>query len=324
MKAINLLILNTILLISLYSHTNACQNHYTKIDPESWKQMKIELQNYYENEIIPYMIKWKNQLDNAMTKADLNKLNELRFQAKELKENIKLNFFKRNKTFPGKNKDSEIEKANCEFKNHSEQFENIINQVKPLADKYESTIVLLKNEANELIPKWRDDYKNIWNKYFENQNNKNEVNRCNHHKYSHKMHIGLYSGLDFTTKHKAVMFMLWNGQEKNQEFITNSSSILSSVEINDDNDNFKNYPNPFKDNTTISFYLEKEDNIKITILDSRGSQITVLYEGKLPAGEHQFNYTPKADNLSQSSAGVYYFQIEGENIKRTGKMLLDK
>lgn len=323
MKAINFLF--AILITSLaYYNSNACQNHYGKIDPEAWKQMKIELQKYYENEIVPYMLIWKSTLDNAMTSADLNKLNQLRSQAKELRETVKTNFFKRNKKFAGKNKDSEIEKANCEFKDYSEKFANIINQVYPLAEKYESTIETLKNEASNLIPKWRQDYKNIWNKYFEQDDNDKDGKSCNHHKRSHKMGIGVYSGLDFSTKHKAVMFMLWNGQEINQDFVNSSSSMFSSIETSEDNESFKNFPNPFKDNTTISFYLEKEDNVKISVLDSRGSLVTVLYEGKLPAGEHQFNFTPKADNIGQAAAGVYYYQIEGETLKRTGKMLLEK
>jgi WD40 repeat protein len=68
--------------------------------------------------------------------------------------------------------------------------------------------------------------------------------------------------------------------------------------------NINCYPNPFSDNTTINFFLEKPSNVKIAIYDVFGNEIIILTEGYQQSGNNQiiFNY----DNLPE---GIYFCRL---------------
>ena len=47
-----------------------------------------------------------------------------------------------------------------------------------------------------------------------------------------------------------------------------------------------NYPNPFKDGTTISYNLPESSNVKLTVCNLLGEEIACLYNGFKEAGKH--------------------------------------
>jgi hypothetical protein len=57
------------------------------------------------------------------------------------------------------------------------------------------------------------------------------------------------------------------------------------------------YPNPFGDNSTVSFYLEKPAMVVLAVYDINGKQVAVLKRGRLDAGQYNTsltgNYLPK-------------------------------
>jgi hypothetical protein len=81
----------------------------------------------------------------------------------------------------------------------------------------------------------------------------------------------------------------------------------------------QNYPNPFNPSTSISFELLKEMNIKISVLDIKGSEIDILAEGRFEAGNHTAIW-----NAGNFASGVYLYRIESEGFSVTKKMVLTK
>lgn len=51
-------------------------------------------------------------------------------------------------------------------------------------------------------------------------------------------------------------------------------------------------PNPFQEQTTLLFELNKAANVRLEIHDVNGRLIDVLYDGQLHAGEHRFGFYP--------------------------------
>lgn len=82
----------------------------------------------------------------------------------------------------------------------------------------------------------------------------------------------------------------------------------------------QNFPNPFNPTTKISYSLEKEAEVTITIFDIMGRKVKSFIKDK-----HQIagNYTIKWD-AGEFSSGVYFCQIKSDNITQTIKMLLLK
>lgn len=81
----------------------------------------------------------------------------------------------------------------------------------------------------------------------------------------------------------------------------------------------QNYPNPFRESTNISFSLTKRTDVKLTIHDMFGKEVTTLIHDSKAAGEHEVTW-----NAGSAAAGVYFFTFEVNNYKQTGKMVLVK
>ena len=69
------------------------------------------------------------------------------------------------------------------------------------------------------------------------------------------------------------------------------------------------YPNPFNTSTTIKFHLNQSNRIKIEIFDLSGRLVTVLWNGRLTAGQHTLQWIPAGD----LSSGLYFYRITGDD-----------
>jgi hypothetical protein len=83
-----------------------------------------------------------------------------------------------------------------------------------------------------------------------------------------------------------------------------------------------NYPNPFNGRTMISFSLPEAGFVEVTVFDVLGRQVSELFSGYLPAGDHQCLW-PAAHELTPKS-GIYYYRVTTENRSETGKMMFLK
>ncbi len=81
----------------------------------------------------------------------------------------------------------------------------------------------------------------------------------------------------------------------------------------------QNYPNPFNPSTTIFFTLPATMNVQLTVYDLLGQKIATLVNGRLSSGEHQVTF--KAADLP---SGVYLYQLRGNGITQTRRMVLLK
>jgi hypothetical protein len=83
---------------------------------------------------------------------------------------------------------------------------------------------------------------------------------------------------------------------------------------------FQNYPNPFNPNTTISFQLENQTAVKLSIYDATGRLVTVLQDGVALQGLNQATW----DATGQAS-GVYFYRLEaGADFNEVKQMVLVK
>jgi len=64
-------------------------------------------------------------------------------------------------------------------------------------------------------------------------------------------------------------------------------------------------PNPFRDNMQIQF-VSANEHIRLSIFDSVGRELKVLFDKRLPAGTHRVNF-----NGGGLPAGNYYVRIQG-------------
>ena len=81
---------------------------------------------------------------------------------------------------------------------------------------------------------------------------------------------------------------------------------------------YQNYPNPFNPVTNIEFYLDKSQQVELSIYSIDGRLVGQLISSKLPAGKHRYTW-----NASGKSSGIYIYQLKvGERIFRKKCILM--
>lgn len=81
----------------------------------------------------------------------------------------------------------------------------------------------------------------------------------------------------------------------------------------------QNYPNPFNPNTQIKLVTPEAGNVEIAVFNIMGQKVATIFNGKLTAGMHQFDF--KAENLS---SGIYFYQVKTARFQAVKKMTLLK
>jgi len=86
-----------------------------------------------------------------------------------------------------------------------------------------------------------------------------------------------------------------------------------------------NYPNPFNPVTTIGYDLPEDAQVKISVFDILGREVSVLVNDAIEAGYHQavWNGLDRSNNALSSGVYFYQLQVNGE-VLNTQKMMLLK
>ena len=85
-----------------------------------------------------------------------------------------------------------------------------------------------------------------------------------------------------------------------------------------------NYPNPFNPSTQIVFELPAAQNVRLTVYDIRGREVSQLVAGSLDAGVHQIGWQGRDDQGRAAPSGVYLYRLETASGSQNGRMVLSK
>ena len=89
-----------------------------------------------------------------------------------------------------------------------------------------------------------------------------------------------------------------------------NTNIISSLE---------NYPNPFSDNTTITYSINQNSRIELSVLDLLGNKVAVIESGNKSNGNYIVNF-----DASAISGGIYLLQLQLDNKIITKKLVIAK
>ncbi|MEO0856690.1 MAG: T9SS type A sorting domain-containing protein, partial [Bacteroidota bacterium] len=82
----------------------------------------------------------------------------------------------------------------------------------------------------------------------------------------------------------------------------------------------QNYPNPFVGRTTIAFVLDRPATVSLRVYDALGREIsTLLDRADLGVGPHTAEWETSGRSLS---SGTYFYMLDVDNQRQTGKMTL--
>ena len=112
----------------------------------------------------------------------------------------------------------------------------------------------------------------------------------------------------------------WDNWGEEFNFAGSNNENWSSGEVLPESINIMTaYPNPFNQETTISFQLPESGNISLIVYNSAGREISSLLEGWHSTGIHECYW-----NASGLASGMYLVRLIGEGFNETDKLLLIK
>jgi hypothetical protein len=80
---------------------------------------------------------------------------------------------------------------------------------------------------------------------------------------------------------------------------------------------YQNYPNPFNPSTTIKYELPKSSDVRLSVYDILGREVSVLVNERREAGVHEVKF--EGSNLA---SGVYFYRLQAGTYMETRKLLL--
>jgi hypothetical protein len=99
--------------------------------------------------------------------------------------------------------------------------------------------------------------------------------------------------------------------------ITSVSDITSVKNISALTFGLNTYPNPFTDQCTVTFTLQKATRVRVSVYDEQGREVSVLADGQMPNGNQTLLF-----NKGSLSSGVYYLGLKTSEGKETRKMVI--
>ena len=105
----------------------------------------------------------------------------------------------------------------------------------------------------------------------------------------------------------------FDGQYKYSQTVEVDIQVLDQFSLK------QNYPNPWNPNTTIEYVIPEETNVKLTIINALGQEVSLLVNETQEKGLHKVML-----DGSKLSSGIYFYRISAGNFTETKKMLLLK
>ncbi|MCK9335595.1 MAG: T9SS type A sorting domain-containing protein [Candidatus Cloacimonetes bacterium] len=116
-----------------------------------------------------------------------------------------------------------------------------------------------------------------------------------------------------TTGGTGVFVFNTNGIVENSDNLLPTPASVISV---------KNYPNPFRQSTIISYNLPKESSVKADVFNLKGQHITTLVNQAQKSGEHQVSWDGFDTLGTLQPSGVYIVRIQSQQYSGIKKLIL--
>jgi len=125
--------------------------------------------------------------------------------------------------------------------------------------------------------------------------------------------------------HAVAIIQNWNDleilQAAQKEFIsTNVDDPVVVIEAS----LYQNYPNPFNPSTTISYDLNEQTQVQLSIFNTKGQKIITLINDYKNVGIHSVVWNGSDENGKTAPSGIYFYKLQTEKYTSTKKMILMK
>jgi len=123
------------------------------------------------------------------------------------------------------------------------------------------------------------------------------------------------SSLELTPTETETEWTLLTGSES---FVEREASQLhpESVTL------WPNYPNPFREQTTIEYTLPEAGDVRLEVYDLLGRRVQVLVDGRHQEGLHRVSWNGRNGSGATAASGIYIVRLQANGTTRSRKMTL--
>ncbi len=130
---------------------------------------------------------------------------------------------------------------------------------------------------------------------------------------------GVYNGrIDVSTN--AGYLSLPVSIEVSQTYVSNEDEQILPDRIRLD----QNYPNPFKPETVIAYYLPGPYDVTLEVYDTMGRRVGILERGMKSAGRYEVQWDATDDAGKQVASGIYFYRLVARSASNKGEEQLHK
>jgi hypothetical protein len=86
----------------------------------------------------------------------------------------------------------------------------------------------------------------------------------------------------------------------------------------------QNFPNPFKQSTTIRYHLSRPSDVALTIYNAMGQEVQVLVNEYQQAGSYSVTWNASDDKNQQQGSGLYIYKLRSGKEVKSRRMVLMK
>ncbi len=133
--------------------------------------------------------------------------------------------------------------------------------------------------------------------------------------------VNLQKGLDMRTENQYLFSKSRSGSLKvfyGDEKYVKEKTAVSQLVFHD------LFPNPARDNVTISFSLPSEDRVTIEVIDLLGKKIATVADGNFKEGYHEVTWNTLDTSGSAITNGIYITQIKGLKSDHQKRLSINK
>jgi len=113
----------------------------------------------------------------------------------------------------------------------------------------------------------------------------------------------------------SLLFYLSDSTYVFEDYITELTNDIIIIE---------NFPNPFNPKTTISFSLQNDSKIELSIYNIKGQLVEILVNDFKPAGQHSVVWDGRDENNQPVGSGIYFYKLKAGDFREVRKMILMK
>jgi hypothetical protein len=245
-------------------------------DPELRKELKA----YMRENVMPVLRKQRLKLEtqlSAQDKAELAKLRaslqQTKAETKALHQNLKKEREASKTPLTAEQKEA--------LKAQREKTRQVYVAAGTIASKYKPQLEKMNAAIAHDRARWDADIKAILAKY-KTGTEGNEPEKQRKRFEQHLRHRQLL---------RPARFILWDATNAKK-----AGKVKGSATV---------YPNPGTSAQTINYMVAKEGNVKVSLVDSRGTTLRTLLNEQQTKGKHSLEVS-----LNDLSDGTYYYKIE--------------